>query len=39
MRELLNYALECMDDLDAIGIKYGNVENFIVNTRAKKRWG
>ena len=39
MRNLEEYAALCLRELDAIGIKYGNIVEFTVNTRAKKRWG
>lgn len=39
MRNLDEYAILCMEELDAIGIEYGNIVEFKVNTRAKKRWG
>ena len=39
MRDLTAYAIECMNELDNIGIEYGNIIEFTVNTRAKKRWG
>ena len=39
MRDLNKVAKECMKELDAIGIKYGAITEFVVNTRAKKRWG
>lgn len=39
MRNLMDYAAECMSELDEIGIEYGNIVEFKVNTRAKKRWG
>ena len=39
MRNLDMIAKECMAELDAIGIKYGKVVKFEINTRAKKRWG
>lgn len=39
MRDLQKYAIECMEELDNIGIEYGNVIDITVNTRAKKRWG
>lgn len=39
MRDLQMYAAECMEELDAIGIPYGNIVEFKVNTRAKRRWG
>lgn len=39
MRDLTTYAIECMTELEEIGIEYGNVTEFTVNTRARKRWG
>jgi len=39
MRNLDEYAIQCMEELDAIGIEYGNIIEVKVNTRAKKRWG
>ena len=39
MRDLLAYAVRCMEYLDNIGIEYGNVIDFTVNTRARNRWG
>lgn len=39
MRDLFEYAVRCMEYLDDIGIEYGNVLDFSVNTRAKTRWG
>lgn len=39
MRNLNAVAKECMKMLDNIGIKYGNIKEIKVNTRAKKRWG
>lgn len=39
MRDLQLYAKQCQEYLDNIGIEYGNVIEFIVNNRAKKRWG
>ena len=39
MRDLTDFALQCMDELDSIGIEYGNIIDFTVNTRAKNRWG
>lgn len=39
MRNLNDYAKRCMRELDDIGIEYGNIIEFKVNTRAKKRWG
>lgn len=39
MRDLQQYARECLKELDAIGIEYGSITEFVVNTRARKRWG
>ena len=39
MRDLQQYARECLKELDAIGIEYGNITKFVINTRANKRWG
>lgn len=39
MRNLGEYAKQCMLEIDNIGVKYGNIVEFKVNTRAKKRWG
>ena len=39
MRNLNTVAKECMTELDNIGIHYGKVVRFEINTRAKKRWG
>ena len=39
MRNLDEYAIQCMEELDAIGIEYGNIIEVKINTRAKKRWG
>lgn len=39
MRDLIEYAVKCMEYLDNIGIEYGNVVDFTVNTRARNRWG
>lgn len=39
MRNLQEYANRCMKQLDDIGVKYGNVLAFEINTRAKHRWG
>lgn len=30
---------ECIDELDAIGVPYGNIVSVTVNYRAKRRWG
>lgn len=39
MRDLMTYAAICMKELDAIGIRYGKILRWEVNTRAKSRWG
>ena len=39
MKDLMKLANECMDELEAIGIEYGKIVEWKVNTRAKKRWG
>lgn len=39
MRDLESYALRCMEKLDQLGIKYGNILAVTPNTRAKSRWG
>ena len=39
MRDLNAYADRAMKMLDAIGIEYGNITEWKVNTRAHKRWG
>lgn len=39
MRNLNVIAKECMKMLDDIGVKYGNVTEFTINTRAHRRWG
>ena len=39
MRDLDKYALECMEMLDNLGITYGNIREFSINTRAMRRWG
>ena len=39
MRNLDEYTIRCMEELDAVGIEYGNIIGVKVNTRAKKRWG
>lgn len=39
MRNLDEYAIMCKKELDNIGIQYGNIIEFKVNTRAKHRWG
>lgn len=39
MRDLNLVAKECLKEMDAISIPYGEIKEFVVNTRAKKRWG
>lgn len=39
MRDLNVVAIECMRELEIIGIPFGKVTEFSVNTRAKRRWG
>lgn len=39
MRNLQEYANRCMKQLDDIGVEYGAVLSFQINTRAKHRWG
>ena len=39
MRDLTEYAIRSMEYLDNIGIEYGNIIDFTVNTRARNRWG
>ena len=39
MRDLMTYAKICMQELDAIGIRYGKILRWEVNTKAKRRWG
>lgn len=39
MRNLEKIAVECMEELDKLQIPYREVEKFVVNTRAKSRWG
>jgi hypothetical protein len=39
MKNLEKLCQECMEELNAIGIKYGNIKEFKVNSRAKSRWG
>lgn len=39
MRSLSNYAKICMEELDSIGIEYGNIVEFIANGRMKRKWG
>lgn len=39
MKDLMKLVNECMSELNAIGVKYGNVTEWKVNYRAKTRWG
>ena len=39
MRNLEQYAIQCMEEIEALGIEYGNIIDVMANTRAKKRWG
>ena len=39
MRNLEQYGRECIKNLNAISIYPNEIDNFIVNTRAKRRWG
>lgn len=39
MRDLIDFTIQCMNELDKIGVPYGNVIDVTINTRAKKRWG
>ncbi len=39
MKDLEKLAQECMAELDAINIQYRQVIRWVVNTRAKRRWG
>ena len=39
MRDLNKIVAECMAELDAIKIPYREVEKFVVETKAKSRWG
>lgn len=39
MKDLDKLVSECKKELDAIGIPYGAVRSWSVNTRAKSRWG
>lgn len=39
MRDLMSYAEKCMGILDDLGIEYGNIVDFKINTRARNRWG
>lgn len=39
MKDLQKYFNECIDELDTLGINYGNITDITVNYRAKSRWG
>lgn len=39
MKDLKKLFIECKNELDKIGIKYGNISDISINTRSKKRWG
>ena len=39
MRDLQKYAKECIKDMETVGINVPKIEKFVVNTRAKKRFG
>lgn len=39
MRDLQKIAKECMKELDVLGIEYGNIVSFKINTRFKSTWG
>lgn len=39
MKDLMKFVAICKADLDSLGIKYGRVSNWTVNTRAKSRLG
>lgn len=39
MKDLMSLVAICKADLDSLGIKYGRVNNWTVNTRAKCRLG
>lgn len=39
MKDLMSLVAICKADLDSLGIKYGKVRNWSVNTRAKRRLG
>lgn len=39
MRNLEVYGRQCIENLNAIGIYPYEIDSFIVNTRAKRRWG
>ncbi len=39
MKELEKFVAQCQRDLDSLGIPYGKVRRWEINTRAKARWG
>ncbi len=39
MKQLEKYVAQCQHDLDILGIPYGKVRSWEINTRAKSRWG
>ncbi len=39
MKDLMTFVEQCRKDLDALGIQYGTVLKWEINTRAKRRWG
>ncbi len=39
MKELMALVAQCKADLDSLGIRYGTVRNWEINTRARCRWG
>ena len=39
MKDLIRLVAICQADLDSLGVKYGKVSNWTVNTRAKRRLG
>lgn len=39
MKDLMGLVMVCQQELEALGIKYGKVKNWTVNTRAKCRLG
>lgn len=39
MKDLQKFYKLAIEQLDAIGIPYGNIDKVTINTRAKKRWG
>lgn len=39
LRDLNRYANECIDDMKALGIDVPHIDKFVVNSRAKSRYG